>query len=44
MAKLPRPEGHHTITPGFAGRNAAQVIAFVEKAFDLSVRRIIDTR
>ena len=33
MPKIPRPEGHHTITPGFVGRNAAQVIAFLEQAF-----------
>ncbi len=37
MPKIPRPTGHHTITPGFAGRNAAQVITFLEKAFDGSV-------
>ncbi len=33
MAMLPRPEGHHTITPGFVVPNAAQVIAFMENAF-----------
>jgi PhnB protein len=33
MPKLPRPEGHHTITPGLAVRNAAGVISFIEKAF-----------
>src|SRR5581483_1595048 len=33
MAKLPRPDGHHTITPGFACPHAAKVIAFMEKAF-----------
>lgn len=33
MPKHPRPEGHHTITPGFAVRNADQVIAFLENAF-----------
>ncbi|MEE8558713.1 MAG: VOC family protein [Myxococcota bacterium] len=37
MPRIPRPAGHHTITPGFAGRNAAQVIAFLEKAFDGNV-------
>lgn len=33
MSKLPRPDGHHTITPGFMVNNAAQVIAFLEQAF-----------
>src|SRR5262245_43731065 len=33
MAKIPRPEGHHTITPGFIVPNAAKVIEFMEKAF-----------
>ena len=33
MAKLPRPEGHHTITPGFVVPGAAQVIQLIEKAF-----------
>jgi len=33
MAKLKRPEGHHTITPGFACPNGAKVITFLEKAF-----------
>ena len=37
MPRIPRPAGHHTITPGFAGRNAAQVITFLEKAFDGNV-------
>ena len=29
-----RPEGHHTITPGFSCQNAGQVIAFIQTAFD----------
>ena len=32
--KIPRPEGHHTITPGFAVVGASKVIAFLERAFD----------
>lgn len=37
MSKIPRPKGHHTVTPGFVVRNAAQVIAFLEKAFGAKV-------
>jgi len=33
MAKFKRPEGHHTITPGFASPNATKVLAFLETAF-----------
>jgi PhnB protein len=33
MAKIPRPEGHHTVTPGFSVPNAGEVISFLEKAF-----------
>jgi uncharacterized glyoxalase superfamily protein PhnB len=33
MAKIKRPEGHHTVTPGFSVPHAAKVIDFMEKAF-----------
>jgi PhnB protein len=33
MAKIQRPEGHHTITPGFSVPNATKVLAFLEQAF-----------
>lgn len=33
MTKLPRPPGHHTITPGFVVPNAGKIIQFLETAF-----------
>jgi uncharacterized glyoxalase superfamily protein PhnB len=37
MARFPRPEGHHTITPAFVVPGAAKVIHFMEVAFGAQV-------
>ena len=34
---LPRPAGHHTLTPGFSVANAGKVISFLQKAFGAKV-------
>ncbi|MBA3452612.1 MAG: VOC family protein [Deltaproteobacteria bacterium] len=34
---LPRPPGHHTLTPGFSVPQAAKVISFLQKAFGAEV-------
>src|SRR5215831_3868411 len=33
MSKIPRPSGHHTITPGFSVPNSTKVLEFLQKAF-----------
>lgn len=35
--KLPRPAGHHTVTPGFSVSGAAQVIEFAQKAYGAEI-------
>ena len=37
MAKIKRPEGHHTLTPGFSVPNATKVLDFLQKAFGAKV-------
>jgi len=37
MTKLPRPPGHHTITPAFIVPEAAKVVEFMQRAFGAEI-------
>jgi PhnB protein len=37
MSKIPRPEGHHVVTPACVVPRAAEVISFLERAFGAKV-------